>query len=136
MFERLHQSCTGALRLVMFDLDGTLVDSLPDLHASCAAMLQDLGHPAPSAEAVSTWVGNGARQLVEEFAGRVENKPIKVGDASIANHLLKTFHFDAINADLIDSTEDSVVVRAVHSVTEESLQFWFQRSTFEEEKLP
>ena len=81
------------------------------------------------------WAGimDAARQLVEEFAGRVENKPIKVVDALVVHQLLKTFHFDSINADLIDSRR-SVVVRAVHSVTEESLQFWFQRGTFGEEK--
>ena len=75
---------------------------------------------------------DAARQLVEEFAGRVENNPIKVVDASVANQLLKTFHFDSTDSDLIASTEDPVVVCAAHSVTEESLQLWFQRSTFEE----
>ena len=58
---------------------------------------------------------------------------IKVVDASVANQLLKTFHFDADNSALIDSTMEPVLVCAKHSVTEEPLQFWFQRSTLEGE---
>lgn len=63
-FDRLKRACSGTLRLVMFDLDGTLVDSLPDLHASCTAMLEALHRPPATRDEVSTWVGNGARQLV------------------------------------------------------------------------
>ena len=78
---------------------------------------------------------DASRQLVQEFSGRLESNPIKVVDASVANQLLKTFHFDSDNTALIDSTMDPVLVCAKHSVTEASLQFWFQRSTFEEENL-
>ncbi len=79
------------------------------------------------------WKGivDASRQVLEDFLGRLESTPIKVVDASVANQLLKTFHFDADNAALIDSTMDPVLVCAKHRVTEEPLQFWFQRSTLE-----
>lgn len=49
---------------VMFDLDGTLVDSALDLTAAVDNMLQALGR-APAGEArVRQWVGNGAPVLV------------------------------------------------------------------------
>ena len=53
-------------RLVMFDLDGTLVDSVPDLAAAVDDMLQQLGRPPAGVERVRQWVGNGALVLVRE----------------------------------------------------------------------
>jgi len=55
----------GALpRLVLFDLDGTLIDSVPDLADAVDAML--LAHQLPPAgeERVRHWVGNGSKMLV------------------------------------------------------------------------
>jgi phosphoglycolate phosphatase len=61
----LHELFEGQLpRLVMFDLDGTLVDSVPDLAAAIDNMLLLLGQPAAGVERVRDWVGNGARVLV------------------------------------------------------------------------
>lgn len=54
----------GELKLVMFDLDGTLVDSVPDLHAALEAMYAQLGLKSASEEQVRCWVGNGAQMLV------------------------------------------------------------------------
>ena len=51
--------------LIAFDLDGTLVDSVPDLAAAVDAMLNELQRPAAGEEAVRTWVGNGAAMLVK-----------------------------------------------------------------------
>lgn len=51
--------------LVMFDLDGTLVDSVPDLAFAINAMLQDLDVSVVAEEKVRQWVGNGAAKLVE-----------------------------------------------------------------------
>ncbi len=50
---------------VVFDLDGTLIDSAPDLHAACSKMLMHEGAPAPSLEKVVSYIGNGVPKLVE-----------------------------------------------------------------------
>ncbi|MFV0472821.1 MAG: phosphoglycolate phosphatase [Pikeienuella sp.] len=50
---------------VIFDLDGTLVDSAPDIHAAANAMLAALDRPALDAERVVSFVGNGVAKLVE-----------------------------------------------------------------------
>jgi phosphoglycolate phosphatase len=51
-------------RLAIFDLDGTLVDSLDDLHASVNHALGVVGLPARSREEVRGYVGEGARLLL------------------------------------------------------------------------
>jgi len=62
---RLEQLFDGTLpRLVMFDLDGTLMDSVPDLAAAVDKMLMLLGREPAGIERVRDWVGNGSRVLV------------------------------------------------------------------------
>lgn len=64
-------------RLVMFDLDGTLVDSVPDLAAAVDAMLLELGRLPAGVEAVRHWVGNGAQILVQRaLACSIEVDPL------------------------------------------------------------
>ena len=53
------------LRAVAFDLDGTLVDSAPDLAASANAMLEALGHARLPEARVAALIGNGIDRLVE-----------------------------------------------------------------------
>lgn len=51
-------------KLVMFDLDGTLVDSAADIAVALNRALADLALPAVSEAQVRTWVGRGASRLV------------------------------------------------------------------------
>ncbi|WP_417339108.1 phosphoglycolate phosphatase [Halomonas kashgarensis] len=48
-----------------FDLDGTLIDSVPDLAVAVAKALAEFDLPVPSEADVRDWVGNGAPVLVE-----------------------------------------------------------------------
>ncbi len=50
---------------IVFDLDGTLVDSAPDLTAALNAALADAGRPAVDPPTVRHLVGHGARALIE-----------------------------------------------------------------------
>ncbi|MBP5981879.1 MAG: phosphoglycolate phosphatase [Halomonas sp.] len=52
-------------RLVAFDLDGTLIDSVPDLAVAVQQALGKLDLPLPNEDQVRDWVGNGAPILVE-----------------------------------------------------------------------
>lgn len=52
-------------KLVLFDLDGTMVDSVPDLAFSLDATLEQLGLPKRGIEAARLWVGNGIDRLVK-----------------------------------------------------------------------
>lgn len=51
--------------MVLIDVDGTLVDSVPDLAYSADEMLRRLNMPERGVDAVRNWVGNGVIRLVE-----------------------------------------------------------------------
>ena len=53
-----------SVRAVLFDLDGTLVDSAPDLTFAANKMLSALGYPPVNCSQVKGWVGDGVRSLV------------------------------------------------------------------------
>lgn len=52
-------------RAVIFDLDGTLVDSVPDIHAAVAAFLTERGHAPLDLATVTSFVGNGVPVLLQ-----------------------------------------------------------------------
>ncbi len=54
---------------VIFDLDGTLLDTLDDLHASVNAALSACGLPLRKREEVRAFVGNGIAKLMERAIG-------------------------------------------------------------------
>ncbi len=53
------------MRHVIFDLDGTLVDSAPDIHAALNDTLAYFQLPPVELEQTVSWIGNGAPKLVE-----------------------------------------------------------------------
>ena len=64
------------IRLVLLDLDGTLVDSLPDLAYCGNAMLGELGLEQHDPEAARAWVGNGIDRFVKRFlTGQMQAEP-------------------------------------------------------------
>ena len=85
----LRALCGGELpRLVMFDLDGTLIDSVLDLAEAVDRMLVELGRAPAGVEKVRDWVGNGARVLVRRaLAGGLEHAA--VGEAETEQALAR-----------------------------------------------
>ncbi|WP_392552629.1 phosphoglycolate phosphatase [Orbus wheelerorum] len=53
------------IQAIAFDLDGTLVDSLPGLSLAIQRMLTDLSLPTVSAEQVKNWIGNGVDIMIK-----------------------------------------------------------------------
>ena len=65
-------------KLIMIDVDGTLVDSVPDLAYCIDEMMQKLGLQKWGETKVRHWVGNGIPKLVERaLTGKLEGRPIK-----------------------------------------------------------
>ncbi|WP_319560162.1 HAD family hydrolase [Marispirochaeta sp.] len=54
-----------SLKGIIFDLDGTLLDTIDDLADSCNRQLEEYGYPTHPAESYRYFVGNGVRKLVE-----------------------------------------------------------------------
>ncbi len=54
------------IRAVLFDLDGTLIDSRQDLAEAVNAALRAVGLPARSLAEVTSFIGEGSRRLVEQ----------------------------------------------------------------------
>jgi len=55
-----------SVRAVMIDLDGTLLDTVPDLAVAANAMLAEMGRPALDVALIRTFVGKGIARLVEK----------------------------------------------------------------------
>src|SRR4029077_8260499 len=66
-------------RIVVFDLDGTLVDTAPDLIASLNYVLDREGLPPVPLQAARTMIGAGARRLIER-ALELEDRAASVDD--------------------------------------------------------
>ena len=54
------------IKAVIFDLDGTLLDTLEDLTDSVNAALSKYGYPQKTIEQIRSYVGNGIRNLIQK----------------------------------------------------------------------
>lgn len=59
----------GQLRLIVFDLDGTLIDSRADLTQSVNATLIHFHHPELPEDVIASFIGDGAGMLVRRALG-------------------------------------------------------------------
>jgi phosphoglycolate phosphatase len=62
--------------MILIDVDGTLVDSVPDLAYCVDAMMGHLGRPSWGEARVRNWVGNGVERLVKRaLVGTLDGEP-------------------------------------------------------------
>jgi phosphoglycolate phosphatase len=69
MIRTLHHFDPHAIKLVIFDLDGTLIDSRLDLVHSVNAALRHIGRPELPDEVIASYVGDGAPILIQRALG-------------------------------------------------------------------
>lgn len=63
-------------RMILIDVDGTLVDSVPDLAYCVDEMMRRLDRPPRGEAQVRNWVGNGVERLVRRaLIGRLDGEP-------------------------------------------------------------
>jgi phosphoglycolate phosphatase len=63
-------------QMILIDVDGTLVDSVPDLTYCVDEMMKALGRPVHGEAKVRNWVGNGVERLVQRaLIGRLDGEP-------------------------------------------------------------
>ncbi len=67
---------TKQIQLVLFDLDGTLIDTAPDLAHSMDLVMRELHLPAQGLKKVRRFIGHGVRRLVEDILStELEGRP-------------------------------------------------------------
>ncbi|MGM0636826.1 MAG: phosphoglycolate phosphatase [Pseudomonadota bacterium] len=87
----MHPLLVG-IQLVAFDLDGTLIDSVPDLALAVDAALVELGLPAAGEARVRDWVGNGSLKLMERALRFAVDAGAGAGKSDPATGLLERAH--------------------------------------------
>ena len=83
-------------KLVIFDLDGTLLDTIADLAESANYALKQLGYPTHDIETIRTFVGNGINKLLERALPSHEQTEENV--IRMRSHFVP--YYDIHNADL------------------------------------
>jgi phosphoglycolate phosphatase len=78
-------------RALIFDLDGTLVDSLPDLRAALNEMLGELGRRQLSCDEVRRMIGDGTRALVRRALSATD-----AADSGSGSHAASTKSVGAV----------------------------------------
>lgn len=76
--------------VLLFDLDGTLVDSAPDLALALNKTLKDLKFAEYDEQTIRRWVGNGAKVLVERALSNTSS-PNEELDPALVNDALAIF---------------------------------------------
>jgi len=76
MIRFLREFDPRSIRLLVFDLDGTLIDSRLDLIHSINAMLRHFERPELPGDLIATYVGDGAPALVRRALGDLNNEPL------------------------------------------------------------
>ncbi|MCL1143552.1 phosphoglycolate phosphatase [Shewanella gaetbuli] len=79
------------IKAIAFDLDGTLIDSVPDLAAATNATLAELSLPLATEDQVRSWVGNGAKTLMRRALNNAMNS--EVSDEQLAETMPRFMHY-------------------------------------------
>ena len=92
----------NAVRIV-FDLDGTLVDSVGSLAAAGAELCREMNRPIVSAEDYAGFVGRGVKAQVVDLMNATGGLPADGGDAAFA----RSRHFPTLTLADSDTLSDS-----------------------------
>src|ERR1700735_2841873 len=76
MLQWLNPIPAEKIRLIVFDLDGPLIDSRKDLTNSINAMLTEFGRQPLPEEIIANYIGDGAGMLVRRALGDPKDEPL------------------------------------------------------------
>ena len=77
---------------ILFDLDGTLIDTAPDLMLAHNHVMKKFGYPTKSTEDIRNLVGQGAGALIgRSIWGQAKEEFSKVNDEKIKSEMTKEF---------------------------------------------
>ncbi len=100
---------------VVFDLDGTLLDTLDDLHASVNFALESYGLKTRTKDEVRAFIGNGVKKLIQRASDREDvDGLLSVFKAHYAEHCKdKTKPYDGVMETLASLQEKGVKLAVV-----------------------
>ena len=109
------------VKAVLFDLDGTLCNSLPDIAESANHALRQLGYPGYEQEAYKQFVGSGVKKLISRMLAKYphdaadEARLLEVYQGIYHEHSLdKTHPYDGVR-ELLDELRRRSIRAAVVS---------------------
>lgn len=101
-------------KLLMFDLDGTLVDSVPDIAIAANKMLRTFDRKPFAVEDYRAWIGNGATKMVDRaLSAGIEVDP----------HLSAEFRATALDRFLTEYSKASCVETCLYDDVQPTLSF-------------
>ena len=114
-------------KIVIFDLDGTLLDTLGDLCDAVNFALDKVNRPRRTLDEVKGFVGNGTRKLIERSLGEFENEELvdecvrNFTEFYKHNYSVKTVAYDGI-CDCVDrllaqGVRCGVVTNKLHDIS-------------------
>lgn len=129
-----------AYDVVIFDMDGTLLDTLDDLMDSCNYALSTIGAPPRTREEIRRFVGNGIRNLMLQAVPDGEDNP-KFEQAYEtmqtwykAHNQIKTAPYPGVQQLIRTLSQQGVPMAVVSNKPDSSVQMlvqqWFPEITF------
>lgn len=100
----------------LFDLDGTLIDTAPDLHFALNKTLAKWQHPSATLQLARRWVGHGAKAMI---ANALLNESQKPPDEQVVESMYLDF-LEYYKADIANAGQTYPSVRLV-------IQYLFRR---------
>ena len=117
----LLKRCPGGLpAAILFDLDGTLVDSAPDIALALDGAMQGAGLPPPGEARTRDWIGNGSWVLVQRALAWAGHHAIEELDQAQVKTVFSGFLAHYADSNGASSTLCDGALGA--------LQYWRQRS--------
>lgn len=99
----------SSVKFIAFDLDGTLLDSVPDLAIAADQAAQSLGYPAVTETQVRDYVGNGADVLIGRSLSRSLTVDPEIPEAILREARLRFDDFYAATEHKLSHLYDGVV---------------------------
>lgn len=91
----------GKFKTFIFDLDGTLLDTLPDLYLLANRILRDVGYPERTEQEILSFVGNGVRRLMyqalpDDAPEEVVDEAMRIWNAHFQEYYEHTFPYNGV----------------------------------------